>query len=242
MTNMQVPLIGVTAANDPAVPGHYILRWDYVRGVEAAGGIAVILAPTRPSRLAPILDRLDAVVLSGGLDVSPQMYGGGDHITIHGSSLERDEFEAELILKALERDLPLLGICRGMQMMNVVRGGDLIQDIPSAVEGAVSHNQPGRPRDAIVHSVSIHETSRLYDIVGRSRIDVNSFHHQAIGAVGEGMVVTSRSTDGVVEGAEIPGYRFVVGIQWHPETLWPLGPPFASIFDALVREAGVSSG
>lgn len=233
----KAPLIGITAANDPAVPDHYILRWDYVRGVEAAKGIAVILAPTRHTPLARILDRLDAVILSGGLDVSPQLYGGRDHPTIHGSSLERDEFEAELILQALARDLPLLGICRGMQMMNIIKGGDLVQDIPSEIGDAVPHNHPGRPRNAIVHAVTIAEASHLHRLLGRHTIDVNSFHHQAIGRVGEGLLVTSRSADGVVEGAEIPGHRFALGIQWHPESLWSLGPPFSTLFEALVTEA-----
>lgn len=237
MGTSKAPLIGITAANDPAVPGHYILRWDYVRGIEAAGGIAVILAPTRQTPLPRILDRLDAVVLSGGLDVSPELYGGPDHPTIHGTSLERDEFEAELITQALARDLPLLGICRGLQMMNIIKGGDLIQDIPSQVGTTVSHNRADRPRDAIVHPVTIDEASHLFRVIGRQTIDVNSFHHQAVGRVGEGLVVTSQSADGVVEGAEIPGQRFALGIQWHPESLWSLGPPFSTLFEALVSEA-----
>lgn len=238
MSPRGLPLIGITAANDPAVPGHYILRWDYVSGVEASGGIPVILAPTRFTPLPRILDRIDGVVLSGGLDISPELYGGPAHPTITGSSLERDEFEAALIREALARDMPILGICRGMQMVNVVLGGDLVQDLPTQVGTSVSHNDPGRPRNAIAHPVGVDPGTRLAALIGREVINVNSFHHQAVRTPGTGFLVSSRSSDGVVEGMELPARRFVLGVQWHPETLWPLGPPFSTLFRALVEATG----
>lgn len=237
-----LPLIGITAANDPAVPGHYILRWDYVTGIESAGGIPVILAPTRFTPLPRILERLDGIVLSGGLDISPALYGGPPHPTIHGSSLERDEFEAELVRRALDRDMSILAICRGMQLINVVQGGGIVQDIPSDVGDTVSHNDPERLRNAIAHPVTIDPGSHLHRLVGREAINVNSFHHQAIGTLGRDISVVSRALDQVVEGMEMPDRRFVVGVQWHPESLWPLGPPFSTLFNALVQSASNAGG
>ncbi|MET0015603.1 MAG: gamma-glutamyl-gamma-aminobutyrate hydrolase family protein [Sedimenticola sp.] len=235
------PLIGITAANDPKVPGHYILRWDYVHGVEAAGGIPVILAPSGRFRASPVLNRLDGLILSGGHDITPEFYGGQAHHTIRDPSRERDEFEFELVHTALQRDIPMLGICRGIQVLNVVLGGDIIQDIPEAIGNTVPHDEPGRPRETLAHSVAISENSLLSRLIGGNELEVNSFHHQAVGSLGKGLLATAQAADGIVEGLELPEHPFMLGIQWHPETLWRQGAPFFSFFESLVLAAAKRS-
>ncbi|MCW8883718.1 MAG: gamma-glutamyl-gamma-aminobutyrate hydrolase family protein [Motiliproteus sp.] len=231
------PLIGITAANDPKVPGHYILRWDYVHGVEAAGGIPVILAPSSKLSAAAILKRLDGLILSGGHDISPEFYGGQPHRTIRDPSKDRDQFEFDLVNTALQDKIPMLGICRGIQILNVVLGGDIIQDIPEHIGDSVAHDEPGRPREVLAHEVSITPESRLFQVVETSRLRVNSFHHQAVGKLGSGLIKTAVARDGVIEGIELPGHPFMMGIQWHPETLWSAGAPFFNFFESIVEAA-----
>ncbi|MET0107044.1 MAG: gamma-glutamyl-gamma-aminobutyrate hydrolase family protein [Sedimenticola sp.] len=239
--NEIAPLIGITAANDPTVPGHYILRWDYVHGVEAAGGIPVILAPSGRFRASPVLNRLDGLILSGGHDITPEFYGGENHPLLRDPSRERDEFEFELVNTALSRNIPTLGICRGIQVINVVLGGDIIQDIPEQLGSQIHHDDPGRPRETLAHPVTIARDSLLSKLVGADELNVNSFHHQAVGRLGSGLTTTARAADGIIEGVELPSHSFMLGIQWHPETFWRNGAPFSTFFEALVESAQVAS-
>ena len=230
------PLIGITAGNDPSHPDLYVLRWDYVRSVELTGGVPVVLAPAGAALHPALLTRLDGLVLTGGLDVSPAFYGASPHPALTPAIAERDEFELKLVREALVAALPLLAICRGQQLLNVALGGTLIQDLPSLVGTAVSHDDLARPRIAIAHRVVVAPGSTLRSLLGTDEVEVNSFHHQAVGALGHGLVATAFAPDGVVEGVELPSARFVVGVQWHPEAFWKDGR-FASLFRALVRAA-----
>lgn len=233
-----LPLIGITAGNDPVMPGHYILRWDYVHAITAAGGLPVILSPVGSrAEQQTICERLDALVLTGGLDIDPGLYDQPAHPATNAVTLERDRFELELVSMALARDLPLLGICRGMQMINLALGGDLVQDIPGLVSEQVSHNDPQRPRDALAHPVQLEPHSQLAGICGCASLNVNSFHHQAVGKLGNGVEVTARAEDGVVEGLELPDRRFVLGVQWHPESRWQQEPTSFGFFQALTAAA-----
>ena len=234
----EVPLIGITAANDPEYRGLYVVRWDYARGVEAAGGIPVILAPSLKIPVGRVLDRLDGLIFSGGRDIDPSLYGGrpagsepdeGDR--------ERDAFELDLMRRALERDLPVLGISRGMHMLNVARGGDLIPDIDSHLHTAVHHDDPNRPRHRLAHLVEVEEGSRLYHVSGAGRFQVNSFHHQAVDRLGRGLRASAHASDGVVEAIEISDRRLVLGLQWHPEALVWQGRPYSSQLAAVVEAA-----
>jgi putative glutamine amidotransferase len=146
----------------------------------------------------------------------------------------RDAFELALTREALSRDLPILAICRGHQVLNVATGGTLIQDIPSQLEGTVDHDPEGE-RWHPAHQVRILPGTRLREILERDEVAVNSFHHQAVKSVGEGLVVSAGSADGIVEGVERPGSRFAVGVQWHPEAFWDKGGAFQPLFEALVR-------
>jgi putative glutamine amidotransferase len=227
-------LIGITIGYDARRAGLMTLREDYVRSVETAGGLPVVLAPGKPADAATLLDRVSGLLLSGGSDVDPDLYGEAPHAKLGRVVRERDLFEIALCREALERDLPVLAICRGHQVLNVATGGTLIQDIPSQIPRAEDHD-PERERWEAAHDVRILPKTRLHSILGMDTVAVNSFHHQAIKALGEGLVVSATAVDdGVIEGIEMPRRRFVVGVQWHPEGFWNRRDGFHSLFDALV--------
>jgi putative glutamine amidotransferase len=226
-------LVGITVGGDDLSPLRYTLRADYVRALERAGGLPVVLPPTRPEDAEALVARLDALLLSGGSDVDPRHYGAARHARLGVVQPERDAFELALTHAALAQDRPLLAICRGHQVLNVARGGTLIQDIPSEVLNGANHD-PVAERWEDAHEVSIQRGSRLHAILGRERVAVNSFHHQAVARPGQGLVVSAvASSDQVIEALEDPTRRFVLGVQWHPEGYWRQGE-FQALFEALV--------
>jgi len=224
------PVVGITIG-DGGRPGFHSMREDYVRSVEQAGAVPVGLPPVRAEDAAALLDRLDGVLLSGGVDVDPVLFGQAPHPKLGQVDRRRDDFELALTREALRRDMPILAICRGHQVLNVATGGTLIQDIPSIVTGAVEHDAGG-PRWRRVHRVDVSPASRLREILGQDTMSVNSFHHQAVDRLGEGLVVSARSEDGIVEGLEAPASRFVLSVQWHPESFWSRPDSFQPLFDA----------
>ena len=225
------PVVGITLG-DGGKPGFHAMREDYVRSVERAGAVPVVLPPVEPADAPALLDRLDGVLLSGGVDVDPVLYGQAPHPRLGRVSRRRDDFELALTREALRRDVPILAICRGHQVLNVATGGTLVQDIPSTVEGAVAHDAKGR-RWRRSHRVQVATGTRLHGILGQDALSVNSFHHQAVERVGAGLVVSALCPeDRVVEGLEMPGRRFVVGVQWHPESFWDREDSFQPLFDA----------
>ena len=228
------PVVGITLG-DGDEPGLHAMREDYVRSVEQAGAVPVVLPPVRPDDAGLVLDRLDGVVLSGGVDVDPALYGREPHPRLGRVNRRRDDFELALVREAVRRDVPTLGICRGQQVLNVARGGTLLQDIPSEWTGAMDHDARGR-RWRRAHDVEVLPGSRLRAILGRDSVPVNSFHHQAVADVGDGLVVSARCPgDGMIEGLEIPGAHFVVAVQWHPESFWNRTDSFQPLFDAHVE-------
>ena len=211
---------------------------DYVDSVRRAGG--------EPWALSHAADPVSAVVkscagllLPGGADVDPARYGQARHPSVTDVDATRDEYEIALLRAALEADLPVLAICRGLQVMNVAMGGSLIQDLPSQVGTTVPHQVPA-PTDAIAHDVSIAGGSRLARLVERAvvegRLPVNSRHHQAVERIAAGFVVTSEAPDGVIEAMELPAARFCVGVQWHPENFVERGT-FLPLFAGLISAA-----
>jgi putative glutamine amidotransferase len=232
------PAIGVTIENARQEPEVFRLREDYVRSVETAGGLPLVLAPGRPEDAAEVLGRVDALLLTGGADLDPKYYGEARHPQLGPTFEERDAFELALCREALRRDLPLLAICRGHQVLNVATGGTLIQDLPSQQSGGGVDHDPDTERAQRVHDVRIQDGCRLRRLLGQETVGVNSFHHQAIRDLGRGLVATGWSRDGVVEAVEDPTRRFVVGVQWHPESFWREEPGFRPLFRALVEEAG----
>ncbi len=225
------PMIGVTLG-DGDEPGVHAMREDYVRSVEQAGALPVVLPPVRPDDVTAILDRLDGVLLSGGVDVDPALYGQTPHPKLGRVNRRRDDFELALTREALRRDQPILAICRGHQVLNVASGGTLVQDIPSILKGAMEHDAPG-PRCRRSHRVLVTASSRLSQILGDVELSVNSLHHQAVDRVGQGLLTSARCPeDGVIEGLEMPDRRFVVAVQWHPESFWSQPDSFQRLFDA----------
>ena len=228
---MTRPVIGVTLG-DGDRPDFHSMRQDYLRSVERAGAVPLVLPPVVPEDVDALLDRVDGVLLSGGVDVDPVLYGQGPHPKLGKVNRRRDDFELALTREALQRDLPILAICRGHQVLNVATGGTLVQDIASQVEGAMEHDASG-PRWRRAHAVEWTGPSLLREVLGDGTLSVNSFHHQAVDRLGEGLVVTARCPeDDVVEALEMPKHRFVVAVQWHPESFWDRRRSFQALFDA----------
>jgi gamma-glutamyl-gamma-aminobutyrate hydrolase PuuD len=226
------PVIGITTYAQEARWGVWqlpaaLIPLDYVEAVERAGGRPVLIPPSEEG-VAETLDALDAIVFSGGADVDPTMYGADAHPETDTPQARRDAGELALLTAALERDMPTLAICRGFQLLNVARGGDLVQHLPEQV-GHDEHKQV--PGEFAVHPVEVKDGTRLASIVG-ARSDVTSHHHQGIGRVGDGLVETAWASDGTLEAVEDPGQRFTLGVQWHPEA----GEDEA-LFETLVEEA-----
>jgi putative glutamine amidotransferase len=236
------PSVGITIGYDDRRAGLHELRQEYVGSVEEAGGLPFVLAPGKPADAPAFLDRLDALLLSGGSDLDPELYGRPRHAKLGRVIRERDDFELALCREALRRDLPILAICRGQQVLNVATGGTLVQDLPSELGTMVGHD-PKRQRWQVAHEVTIVAGTRLREILGHETVSVNSFHHQAVDDPGRGVVVSARSVgDGVIEGIEMPDRQFVVGVQWHPESFWRRTDGFRPLFAALTAATTAQVG
>ena len=226
------PVIGITSYAQEARWGPWALPaalvpLDYVDAVERAGGRPLVVPPSE-SGVDETLDALDGIVFSGGVDVDPGEYGAEPHAATDAPQVGRDRGELALLRAALERDMPVLAICRGSQLLNVVRGGDLVQHLPDTLGGDEHKEVPGTFSE---HGVRVGVGTRLGAILG-DRGEVKSHHHQGLGSVGEGLVETAWADDGTLEGVEDPSKRFALGVLWHPEA----GEDEA-LFAALVAEA-----
>lgn len=228
------PVIGLNAdiCDVDRWPEGVAVPTPYVDAVVHAGGVPVIVPPISDGgALALLLSRLDGLILTGGWDLDPETYGQEHHPTTrlsHPRRLAGDRLLAEVALAGM---LPILGICLGCQLINVSLGGDLVQDIPSQWQGAVSH----RPRGTF-HALRVAPQSRLAGIVGQEQIEVNSSHHQALNWLGEGLQAVAWAPDGIIEAAEGEGERFLLAVQWHPEQLIDR-PEHLALFQALVEAA-----
>ena len=224
-------------ANSPVI-GVAWPREDYVAALERAGATVREITPGRDA-LPAALDGCDGVLLTGGLDVDPAEYGEAKHETVE-LDLERDRYELAIARDAIARDMPLLAICRGVQVLNVAAGGTLVQDIPSQSTHPLGHSIT-LPKDAIAHDVAVVPGTCLSVILApelgaAGRIAVNSRHHQSVKATAPGFVVSATASDGVIEAIERPDAHFCVGVQWHPENFWRSGQ-FHTLFDGLVQAA-----
>jgi putative glutamine amidotransferase len=237
---MVAPLIGITTSvTVDKTPERAYVNGAYIRAVQAAGGIPVLLTPHFTTEVqAALWKRLDGLVLTGGGDIEPSRFGEVGHPTVDEVSPARDDLELGLTRRAVAEDVPLFAICRGIQVLNVALGGTLVQDIPSEWPNALAHAQSA-PRHEATHAVKIMgEGTHLGRMLGTLEIEVNSLHHQAIKRLGDGLREVAWAPDGIVEGVEIPGDgRFVVGVQWHPEELVTHDQAARNLFDALVDAA-----
>ena len=229
---MARPVIGITTYVTAARWSNWELEAalvpaDYVRAVERAGGRALLVPPSHDG-VEETLESLDGLIFSGGSDLDPELYGQEAHAETSDVVRNRDTAELALLEAALERDMPVLAICRGSQVLNVARGGDLVQHLPDVVGDEKHKHTPGTFAD---HDVSVEDGSRLASVLGE-RAPVKSHHHQGFGKVGEGLRVVAHAEDGTIEAVEDPTRRFVLGVLWHPEA-----GEDARLFEELVREA-----
>ena len=237
---MLAPLIGITTSvTVDKSPERAYVNLAYIRAVQDAGGIPLLLPPhlTAPVQTA-LWERLDGLVLTGGGDIDPARFGQSRHPKTDDVAPARDELELGLTRRALDEDVPLFAICRGIQVLNVALGGTLVQDLPSERPSSIAHTQR-EPRHESTHAVKVMgEGTRLGKILGALELEVNSMHHQAIKTLGRGLREVAWAPDGIIEGVELAdGNRFVVGVQWHPEELVARDPAACNLFAALVGEA-----
>lgn len=208
----------------------------YADAIQEAGGMLVTVAGNLDeAAYAEIIETADGLLLPGGGDVNPERYGQKLRKCRCGAYDQRDAEEFALLNGAMKRRLPILAICRGMQIVNVNQGGTLYQDLESEMNGAIRHKPEDKQRSAICHEVAISSDTRLQKILGVAEIGVNSLHHQGVAEVGKGLMVTATAPDGLVEAIELKDYPFLIGVQWHPEEL--TDPIWKKLFSDFVSEA-----
>ena len=232
----------VTSQADPPRQ-EMVLGMRYLEAIGRAGALAMVVPPLPGPMIPALLERVDGICLSGGPDVHPDAYGAEAHPELGPTEPRLDAFELALARAADERDMPILAICRGAQILNIARGGTLHQHLPDVVGETLAHRQEGRPATP-THGVSVVPGSRLEAILGHRHVQVNSFHHQAVDAIGERLQVTAQAQDGTVEGFEAVDRSFVIGVQWHAECLVDheeQAALFTALVDACIERAAVTA-
>ena len=246
-----LPLIGVTTSEvrraesvqltpqgEPA-RHEMALGLTYLRAIEWAGGIPIVIPPLHIQAITPLLDRISGICLSGGPDLDPQSYGAREHPKLGPTEPDLDRFELAIARRADARGIPLLAICRGAQALNVVRGGTLVQHLPDLGQ-KIEHRQKA-PGEEPTHEVRIEPDSMLRELLGTGTLEVNSFHHQGIEQLGKGLRAVAFSGDGMIEGIESPERPFCVGVQWHAELLVER-PTETALFEAFVAACRDAAG
>jgi putative glutamine amidotransferase len=234
-----IPLIGVTtsthagAAADPS-PFATLCNRSYTDWVARAGGAPVLLPNLAPELIPTLLAPLDGLLLTGGQDIHPSWYGAEPILQMGGVDVPRDRFELPLTQAALERGLPVFGICRGVQTLNVALGGTLRQDLVSDASAWVQHRMATVGGQITHHGVALVPGSRLHTILREESTAVNSYHHQAVEALGRGLRIVARAADGTVEAVEGDDDRFLLAVQWHPEVMDAAHAPSGALFSAFV--------
>ena len=220
------PIIGITAGLDhTGTDIHKTCLMDkYYQAIIASGGIPIILPFEIPIKeMISFLNHIDGIMITGGGDIETQRYNGENHPKVYGVEPLRDQFEIDLVLAAEKLKKPILGICRGIQVINVAMGGDLYSDIHDQVPGSIKHDWfPDFPRDQLSHKVDISRGSLLNSIIDQTSLEVNSLHHQAIKKLSPKLTASAYSPDGIIEAVEINNHPFFLGVQWHPEWLFNL--------------------
>lgn len=238
---MAFPLIGVTTYSDKNKTGYAIvaLLQAYVDALVQAGAAPVLIASSLPAETRQALfARLDGILFTGGGDISLDYFEGDDHPRIDGVNRQRDELELDLARSAVQQEKPFFGICRGFQVVNVALGGSLFTHIPDQKPGSLKHDYyPKYARNHLAHPVKVEAESRLASILGETELSVNSLHHQGAKTVPAGLKAVAFAPDGLVEAVELPGHRFGMAVQWHPEWLTDQ-PATRRLFKAFVDAAG----
>ncbi len=237
---MTVPLIGVTTTRVKNKYGYPIVMIPeaYTRSIFEAGGAPVMIPlGLDDEALRKITTNLDGILFTGGGDVHPALYGSNDSPKVDQVDNDRDRIEISLFKDLTQAGVPFLGICRGLQLINVALGGSLYTDIKDQQPAALEHSCfPAHPRDFLAHNVKVEPASRLAQILGQTETQVNSLHHQAIRQLGPGLSISGLAPDGVIEGIELKDYPFGLAVQWHPESL-PEMASMRALFRAFVEAA-----
>lgn len=237
---MPIPLIGVTSSrnlNQYGYPQHSVSE-AYISSLRDAGAAPVLIPLGLPgTTLQAFVSRLDGILFSGGGDIDPGQYGNAPHPLVSDVDTDRDQVEIQLLHKTMRKGLPILGICRGLQVINVALGGSLYEDILEQHPGALNHRYyPDWPRDHLAHTVQVETDSELEGILGTSTIQVNSMHHQAVKQLAPGLRASSYAPDGILEAFELQDYSYGLAVQWHPENL-QAHAPMRELFKSFVRAA-----
>lgn len=231
---MKVPVIGVTTFIEGI--SYRLPKW-YGEAIVDCGGVSVLLVKTLDEdKVRKQVEALDGLILAGGNDIDPEFLGEGPHQNLGEIEPGRDKYEMLLIKYALEMNKPILGICRGCQILNIAQGGTMYQDIYSQMDDVYQHSQKA-PVQHMSHFIDIEKDSKLHEIMGKENIKINSFHHQANKEAGPGFKVVARSKDGVVEAIESTEHEFVIGVQWHPECTYGVDEYSQKLFQRFVDTA-----
>jgi putative glutamine amidotransferase len=227
---MRRPIIGITTYGRDE-DNRFRLPCLYVDAVRRAGGVVVLIPPgEEPGE--EIFSVVDGVILAGGGDVDPALYGGHKHETIYSVDAERDKTEMSLVHHLVESRVPTLGICRGHQVINVALGGTLYEHLPEVVGEEVVHRLP--PREPSAHPIVVSAESRMASLLGENAFDATSWHHQAVRKLGDGLTAVAQAPDGTIEGCELPSHPWFFSVQWHPELTAHASPTQQRLFDSLV--------
>jgi len=240
---MKTPVVGITAFCDCEHNKKYTkIRCSYINAVYRAGGTPIIIPPFDSNKqLKEYINLVDALVLSGGEDIDPASYGEDNVIELENINPDRDKWEISLFMEAYKAEIPILGICRGMQLINVSLGGSLYQDLEHQLNCEFRHLPLDSKRrenlEYVNHKVNIIKDSRLNKILSSDHLDVNSHHHQAIKEVAESLNISAKSECGIIEAVENKGEAFLMGVQWHPEDLIDNSSYFMNLFAELIKAA-----
>lgn len=233
------PIIGVSSNLTELVLS---VPTDNIHAVTRFGGVPIVLPNMEKEGIDSIANLIDGLLLTGGGDIDPTLFGEEPHRSLGSIVPERDEFEIELIKKMLEQNKPILGICRGAQIMSIASGGDMYQDIYGQIETPLIQHDQRAPRTHASHYVQLAKGTVLQHLIGKDRIKVNSFHHQAVRNIPEGYQVSGIASDGIIEAFESQNHSFVMGLQWHPECLITKNdPPSVAIFQGFMEACKNSS-
>lgn len=231
------PIIGITTFDQSQITKKLnSVSYNYINSIIMTGGLPVLLPNINNKEdVLKYLDIIDGILFTGGVDISPLNYFENPIKQVDYTSSRRDSFELELFNIAYERNIPILGICRGVQLINVALGGTLYQDINLEIADSLGHCPSEMPGDELYHSIDIKSPSILFDIFKQEKLFVNSFHHQAIKKLGRNLKITAKSSDGIIEAIESNERDFLIGVQWHPEDLTQRYCEFQNLFQAFVQ-------
>jgi putative glutamine amidotransferase len=238
---LSAPIIGVTSSRSLNQFGYpqFSVSEAYTASLSNAGASPVLIPLGLPeTTLQTIVQRLDGILFSGGGDIDPRQYGNDPHPLVSDVDPDRDQVEIQLLHQVMKEGLPILGICRGLQIINVALGGSLYEDVLEQHPKAVKHRYyPDWPRDHLAHTVQVETGSQLMEILGTSTVQVNSLHHQGVNQLAPGLRASSYAPDGLIEGFELQDYPYGLAVQWHPENLQAYAP-MRELFKSFVEAAG----